>query len=72
MIGSSFLFIRIPRQYYFNLAGHHQQPRGAAAAKPKWQLLYQATTAYGIPDLSHENMLSIYRDMLADPEIFGR
>lgn len=39
---------------------------------PQWQLLYQATVAYGVRDLSPENMLSIYRDMLADPKVFER
>jgi hypothetical protein len=37
---------------------------------PKWQLLYQATVAYGVRDLSPANMLSIYRDMLRDPKVF--
>jgi len=40
--------------------------------KPKWQLLYQATAAYGIADLSHENMLSVYENMLVDPVVFDR
>ena len=57
------------RQYYFNLTGSHHQPK---AVKPKWQLLYQATAAYGIADLSHENMLSVYENMLVDPVVFDR
>jgi hypothetical protein len=41
-------------------------------ATPQWQLLYQATVAYGVKDLSPANMLSIYRDMLSDPKVFER
>lgn len=55
-------------QYYFNLTGIAEQ----TPTNPRWQLLYQATVAYGVRDLSPENMLSIYRDMLADPKVFER
>lgn len=54
------------RQYYFNLTGMALKRQTV----PKWQLLYQATVAYGVRDLSPANMLSIYRDMLRDPKVF--
>ncbi|XP_046441645.1 acid sphingomyelinase-like phosphodiesterase 3b [Daphnia pulex] len=55
-------------QYYFNLTGMAVKTQ----ATPQWQLLYQATVAYGVKDLSPANMLSIYRDMLSDPKVFER
>lgn len=53
-------------QYYFNLTGSDRRTH------PKWQLLYQATKAYGVTDLSPTNMLAIYREMMVDPTVFDR
>lgn len=60
------IFIR--RQYYFNLTGMAQENKTA----PRWKLLYQATAAYGVSDLSAGNMLSIYRKMVSDVDVFAR
>jgi len=65
---SSFFYRFFFRQYYFNLTGMAVKTQTI----PQWQLLYQATVAYGVRDLSSANMLSIYRNMLADPKVFER
>ncbi len=64
----SISMVSLFRQYYFNLTGMAQP----SPTTPHWELLYQATAAYGVSDLNLENMLSIYRDMLADPKVFER
>ena len=58
-------------QYYLNLSRIHLYG-DTAANSTQWQLLYQATAAYGVSDLSVANVLQIYKDMLLDPAVFDR
>ena len=62
-------------QYYLNLTRlMHQIPvqQRTNTNHTEWQLLYRATTAYDVQDLSAPNVLSIYKEMITDPAVFER
>ena len=52
-------------QYYLNLSTSNEN-----TDTPEWQLLYQATETYQITDLSGDNMLSVYKQLLTNRSVF--
>lgn len=66
-------------QFYLNLTqlmdpAEIELPRSRRSVDDvaQWQLLYQATNAYGVQDLSAANVLSMYAEMLSDATVFER
>jgi len=56
-------------QYYLNLSTTTQPMENSST--PEWQLLYQFTTTYQVPDVSADSLMSIHKRMLTAPEVFA-